>query len=320
MPSMSYALELDLNEVVTERDFDLVLHNMVAVHQPDVTSKDYIRSIERHLDESDDHELNERDSHGRTALHIAVLYRNVEAVAGLLMCGADVNVGDENGKTPFSYCLERYDVRNYECNQLFFVFLGHVHKLIEMGLHLGQENRRCYVKARARHVFNDNQLMQSYAVELDKMEDVRVGPHTSLRDVLYEGADELATSSTKRLVLEEVLTSRDFYDEFPKLCALLKLQYRRGLTRRKLMQPVKAMLQRIAGEYGLPDPCTETIIRHLHDEDLIMLTELHVQMLNERQGRVLQLAESGSVELLEEVEVEPVEIQNKGHEENVQES
>lgn len=248
------------------------LHRMITTLKPDglYTSKYYMAVIERYLDKSDDHELNVQDSRGLGALHVAVQHCDVEAVAGLLMCGADINVADQAGKSPFTYCLANYDVRIIKWNHMFYTLLGHVYKLIIIGLHVSDENRQCYTKARARHVFNDKQLQLSYSVELDKMEDVRVGSDTSLKDVLYEGADEIATSMLKRRTLEEILTASDFYYEFPKLCCLLKLQYRRGLTRRKLMHSVKEALEALTG-LGLPDPCTEAIIRRLNDDDLMNL-------------------------------------------------
>ncbi|XP_058810409.1 uncharacterized protein LOC131675444 [Phymastichus coffea] len=265
---MSYDLELD--NTSDAMSSHLVLHNMVATHQPRSDSKHYMRSMERYLDESDDHELNIQDSHGRTALHVAVQYGNVEAIAGLLMCGADVNVADKQGKTPFTYCLETFDQRKYQSNHMFYIFLGHVHKLIELNLYVNEENRQCYSKARTRHVFNDKQLRISYAVELDKMEDVRVSNNTTLRKVLYEGAEQLSTSTLKRQMLEEIVTASDFYREFPKLCCLIKLQYRRGITRRKQMQPLKYALRILLG-LSMPDPCTEPIISYLTDNDLLNL-------------------------------------------------
>ncbi|XP_008203093.1 uncharacterized protein LOC103315512 [Nasonia vitripennis] len=263
-------------DLVDEDTSQLYLHQMVATDQPG-TTENYMKVFELYLDESDAHELNEKDARGRTALHLAVQFSNVEAIAALLMCGADVNVADHQNKSPFTYCLDSYDMPNYKCNQMFFTFLGHVHKLVVIGLRVSAENRRCYARARSRHVFNDKQLQLSYAIELDKMEDVRLSYCTSLRDVLYQSADKIATSMLKRRTLEDVLTSSDFYKEFPKLCCLLKLQYRRGVTRYKLMQPVKAALELIAGQ-GLPDPCSETIIRHLDDdEDLMSLMKISVE-------------------------------------------
>lgn len=265
---MSYDLDLDdASEVMSSR---LVLQKMVATAQPGCNSEDYMRAMERYLDESDDHELNMQDSKGRTALHVAVQYGNVEAIAGLLMCGADVNVADNQSKTPFTYCLETFDQRKYQSNHMFYTFLGHVHKLIALDLYVNDENRQCYSKARTRHVFNDKQLQLSYAIELDKMEDVKVSDTTTLRQVLYAGADQLATSMLKRRTLEEIITASDFYKEFPKLCCLIKLQYRRGITRRKLMQPVKNAL-RILLDLSMPDPCTEPIIGYLTDFDLLNL-------------------------------------------------
>lgn len=192
-------------------------------------------------------------------------------ISGLLMCGADVNVADNQGKSPFTYCLETYEMPKYECNQMFYTFLGHVHKLIVIGLQVSKENKICYDKARIRHVFNDKQLKLSYDEELDKMEDVRVDSRTTLKQVLYQGPDVISTSRTKRQMLEEIYTASDFYEEFPKLCCLLKLQYRRGMTRAKLMQPAKTSLEILLG-ISLPDPCSEMIIKHLdNDEDVMNL-------------------------------------------------
>lgn len=62
----------------------LYLHNMVVTCRPESDNEEYdfIGLIEHFLDESDDHELNVQDSKGRTALHVAVEFSNVGAIAG----------------------------------------------------------------------------------------------------------------------------------------------------------------------------------------------------------------------------------------------
>ncbi|XP_014211618.1 uncharacterized protein LOC106641639 [Copidosoma floridanum] len=246
------------------------LHDLAARPRDDSTAKVYIKNIENYLDESDAHEINERDYNGRTALHVAVQQRNVDAVVALLLCGADINVGDLMGKSSFTYLLDTFQPSSYKGNSLFFTLHGHVHKLLALGLEVSEENRRCYGVARVRHAFNDKQLQIGYELELDKMKDVNVARGTSLCDVLFNGAQAIATSMLKRRTLEEIITASDFYTEFPKLCCLITLQYRRGLTRRKMMEPAKVALEEVIG-LSLPDPCTEGIILHLGEDDLMNL-------------------------------------------------
>lgn len=47
--------------------------------------------------------LNKQDQFGRTALHYAVLFRKLEAIAELLGFGADLNIQDLQGRTPFHF-------------------------------------------------------------------------------------------------------------------------------------------------------------------------------------------------------------------------
>lgn len=265
---------MDDNKEIINQQYEGFLHQLAANPTPDSSAKGYIRVIENYLDESDSHEINERDSHGCTALHLAVKNYNVDAVVGLLMCGADVNVCDYENKSPFTYLLDKFQRSSYKGNLLFFTLHGHVHKLLALGLEVGTENRRCYGIARAMHAFNDKQLQIGYALELDKMQDVQITRGTTLRDVLYGGARMLANSTLKRKNLEDILTSSDFSLEFPKLCCVITMQYRKGMTRKRMIEPAKKSLEDFVP--NLPDPCSENIILFLDDEDLINLINARI--------------------------------------------
>ncbi|KAL7307003.1 hypothetical protein TKK_0000752 [Trichogramma kaykai] len=245
---------------------DLFLHNLIVNSLSD--TGEYIRTIENYLDKSDENNINEQNSRGCTALHIAVVISNVQAIEALLTCGADINVADNSGKTPFTYCLMNYDRRLYKCNQMFFTFMAQAYKLQLLKLTITPENVRCYQKAQETYQFHDKTYMAEYNSELDKMEDVPVGNDgTTLRNFLYHGPRIIDKSTVKRRAVEEIVTTRDFYKEFPKLGCLIKLQYRLGVARRNAIDKSKWILLELV-KYALPELCIENIINFLDTDDL----------------------------------------------------
>jgi hypothetical protein len=53
--------------------------------------------------------INQKDTEGKTPLHIAVLLKRVDLVIELICCGADMNIKDAKDLSPISYAIQQKD-------------------------------------------------------------------------------------------------------------------------------------------------------------------------------------------------------------------
>jgi len=74
--------------------------------------------------------FNKVDSNGDTALHIAVMWNQVEVVEELIDAGADVNLGNKKGETPLSIA----SAKNFELVELLVDAGANINQLDENGL------------------------------------------------------------------------------------------------------------------------------------------------------------------------------------------
>lgn len=173
-------------------------------------------------------------SSGRTPLHYAVKFRNAIAIRALLRLGADFNIIDIDGETPYSlgWKLIRDETSFYqdakECPDIFKIFVEHVCKMNIVGLEVNELNEE--VDRRVRDLFelkDENEI--EYEKDFQRLENEFFGM-IDLREFLsddnaqsiYQNMDEQTRQSFDELFQadNEKLGKTSFV-------GLLRMQYRK---------------------------------------------------------------------------------------------
>lgn len=224
-----------------------------------------------------DCDIDSQDLRERSALHMACLNRNVDNVQNLLIHGADINLEDSYGKTPFYYF---YEFQNeilesrrliFDFHQIYYLFKNHIRRLKVLDFFISTDNISYYLKLNDLHRQQvDNPDVDDVLIhceyEVKKMKEIKLNTYSSLYDVLYKDPNQMA-AYTKNNTLIDILKSSTFDRDFLQYGFLLKLQFNRGISRKKLLDPAKVSLKKLLG-LNLPDLCAERIFRYLNNKHL----------------------------------------------------
>lgn len=90
-----------------------------------------------------------RDNQGKTALHWAVWFENLEGVNELISYGADINIEDNNGFVPIKYTLKAMDL-------VYTSLLYHTMKLDLADLFLSSANKKIITVAVKKNLHEIN--------------------------------------------------------------------------------------------------------------------------------------------------------------------
>ncbi|XP_014214851.1 serine/threonine-protein phosphatase 6 regulatory ankyrin repeat subunit B-like [Copidosoma floridanum] len=171
--------------------------------------------------------LDQQDRCGRTPLHYAGLcYKNLEHVVTFLNLGADINVIDSEGHTPYTCCFKNvYDTHT----PIVEKYHEHIAKIEAAGLYLHPLNRER--KRRNSYLYGE----YSYVLDEKAMDRV-IYDSLRLRDLLTEEIVLNFTMMTpsKREFIKKFLRSKSLHEEFAEWSALFNLQYRKMLERQSL--------------------------------------------------------------------------------------
>ncbi|OXU29408.1 hypothetical protein TSAR_002204 [Trichomalopsis sarcophagae] len=253
-----------------ERDGKTALHTM-ALRDPKreldmELVKSYSEIITALLESGCD--VDSQDSYGRTPLHMSCLYRNLAGAYALLYHGADINIEDTIGKTPICYCMHVF-------HNIYYIFQDHIEKLRFINFPVSEKNENCVSKLKGTYkrlkrkwkdVEHDDEFSTSCADELNKMKSVRIDNYSSLYNIIFKGANEMALH-VRNETLKQIVESSDFDKTFFLYGYLIKLQIKRGLAREKLMKPALEALESIT-RISLPAGCAETILKYLINDEL----------------------------------------------------
>lgn len=243
-----------LHEVVLNTDFDFTEAN----------AKSTSDLVARLLDAGCD--VNVQDYEGKTPLHGACSALNYVGAQVLLHNGADINLEDDSGKAPLSYCL-------FHCrgnfHRIFYIFYEHITKMKYVGYHVSKKNKAYFSRIGKMHnYFSDESaryLSSEYIKEFHKMSSKKIGS-SSLNEMLQKDANQLALYA-KNKTFRKIVTAKKFPDKFPFFGYLLKLQYRKGCARLKVMKSAKLALEYLT-KRELPDECAELIFKNLDNDNL----------------------------------------------------
>ena len=244
-----------------------------------------MRIITRLLEHGCD--LDARDESGRSALHRAYWPVNIAGLAALLKCGADVDVKDPSDRTVISYFAEITSSR-VPWTKLYQLFHQHLRLRRLAGFTLNRINEDLYralfdiaednedeVDELDDHFIervHDDFIREVYKSELSKMEELRFGGYTSLRDV-FSNVNKMAMHLARRSSdgLSEFFRSDKLDQMFPVCRCLLMMQYAKALKRRDFMIPAQTAITRFmtsSFELRWNDECSEAVIQHLSEDDL----------------------------------------------------
>lgn len=176
---------------------------------------------------------------------------------------------------------------------LYRLLARHVNKMQVAGCWISEQNNAGYTKSLRLYTFYYDDGMVRYTGELDKMRNTYLSKYTTLKDVLAKDANAMAVligNNTLDNVVNSIQkeisiigsvcpiffsheSTKNLTREFPVFGSLLKMQYRKGLMRRKLIEPAKRALELLVN-LGLPDPCSECVIMYLSNTDLRVIISL----------------------------------------------
>lgn len=187
----------------------------------------------------------------------------------LLESGADVNIENEEGEIPLmifsSWPNEVQD--KIEC---IVLMMKHVKKLRLIDYHVSKKNELYYFKlladCEAQGYYKEAEFVEQCTKEVELMTSVSLDSYTTLYNILGKSTNEMALHS-ENTDLQKIVTALDFPKRYPTYGFLLKLQFKRGLARRPLLETAKESLSFITA-FPLPDACSEKICQHLTNEDL----------------------------------------------------
>lgn len=269
---------------------NMLLENGANVHAREVDEATALHiaidchGIERNIRDDDDQmalsllkfgaEVDASDRNGQTPLHRACLNRYTIGAKGLLNHGADINIEDEFGNTPLS--LACYRVQE-ESNTVFFSLVRHhIHKLKFIKFYVSEKNKLCLLElekfyAHRFKIPKIDQFLSLCSEEVIRMKSTKIDHYTSLYNILFKSPNEMATH-VKNEKFEQILKSPNFEREFELYGYLLTLQFSRGKSRRKLLEPLKESFKQVS-KCELPYLCLKMIFEHLSDCDLKILLE-----------------------------------------------
>lgn len=186
-------------------------------------------------------------------------------VKKFLLLGADVNICDNEGRTPYLISPD-YPTRS--------VFQDHLIVMYSTGLYIDQKNIINYKNSKDEIIEIENNLLKMKTVL--NINDVNLCG-LNLRDLFTERIIILFSTMNikKRMAILKALSIENllnYYKEPNVYFSLLMYQYRRILTRQKLFEPAKySFYNRI---FKLPLLCIECIFLNLKNNDLENLTKI----------------------------------------------
>ncbi|KAJ8683895.1 hypothetical protein QAD02_019687 [Eretmocerus hayati] len=230
---------------------------------------------------SADCDINCQDNRGKTALHMACVNRNADNVKSLLNHGADINIVDRYHKTAFYYFYEyQMDVLDsqenvasgrYLFNEIYYIFRDHIRKLREIGFHVNWDNISYFMKLKELNKKfaaerSRGETLVKYEDEIRNLKKLKISSFSSLYDIIFKDLNEM-TIYVQNPNLKNILSSKDFKNEFPNYGAMIECQFKKGMARCEILQPAKDSLNFLTG-LKLPDPCSERILKYLNNKNL----------------------------------------------------
>lgn len=208
---------------------------------------------------------------GRTPLHLAVEYRNYDAVDGLLKVGADINVSDATGNSAFSIVASK-DPDDYGYHSILRSMTMHLRKLQLVGFYVSELNAKILDDIPIECPL-DQAKFERAKTDLKKMKGTTI-KSTSI--TLYDFFSETGVlTAYPYMTLREQQAINAYFKytkkhHFKQLRYLLIIQYEKALRRWNLLEPASVALNILLG-ITLPDKCLRCVMRCLTNTELANL-------------------------------------------------
>ncbi|KAJ8674952.1 hypothetical protein QAD02_010738 [Eretmocerus hayati] len=188
----------------------------------------------------------------------------------LLTHGADINICDKKGRTPFSLKLSK----GTDDHSSFVTLAKHCRKLSLIGFHISNKNKSCYQKCKnflSSKEYDEFKFTKICESEKLRMKNTVVINNLNLYDIIFY--DEYAMEKVVRNELfEKYARSPQLQSKFPNYGYLIELQYEKGLRRKVMAERYRSIVCLMIG-CQLPSECWDNIISHLTTEDMLALID-----------------------------------------------
>ncbi|KAJ8688180.1 hypothetical protein QAD02_023975 [Eretmocerus hayati] len=216
-------------------------------------------------------DVNAQNIFGRTPLHYVCRfpldYEDAkENIVALLGNGADINILDEHGLTPFT-AVEDLDAES-DLDETVCILLEHAKKLEVLGRYFSDVNKKYrasneFWRVRGNN-YNEQDFEKKCLKEIARLKRTKVGRHLTLYRVLSKSSNRMVGLS-KNPKFRAIVQSDKFNSDYPIYGYLLKLQYKVGLIRQPLLEKCVTLLSH---SLDLSRELSDKILEYLSDRDL----------------------------------------------------
>lgn len=180
-----------------------------------------------------------------------------------------LDFGDINTMELSSYICERTVLTDREKISLI---LQHIQKLEIAGLHVNDDIKREFSKYQciidAKQSGSDQSFVDTCREEIEKLKEIMIDRYASFYDLLFLNVNDVAVRVNNSHFRYSVRVNCNV--NFTIYNGIIMKQFVKGLVRSILLDFAKEYLSIIIG-LELPDPCSESIISYLTNEDLCNL-------------------------------------------------